>query len=151
MCDEMISPPKSQSAVAIPLRFFGALDSLALLAAVLPQTWMAAAHASLGLGTLADTPLVGYLIRSASALYALHGAAVIFISFDVRRYWRLITFFAVAALVHGAIMFGIDLAVGMPWYWTLFEGPAFAATGVVVLVAQSFVGAPNRSNRSPFP
>jgi hypothetical protein len=137
---ETIVVTKPQPALVVVLRFFGALDSLALITVFLPQSWMSVAHAFLGLGTLPDTPIVGYLTRSTSALYALHGAMILFVSFDVQRYWRLITFLAVAALVHGAVMLGIDLAVGMPWYWTLFEGPGFAATGVIVLIAQRVVG-----------
>jgi hypothetical protein len=85
---------------------------------------------------------VGYLLRSASALYALHGAMILFVAFDVRRYWRLITFLALAALVHGAVMAGIDAAVGMPRPWALAEGPCFAATGAVVLLFQARAGSP---------
>ena len=36
----------------------------------------------------------------------------------------------------------IDLAEGMPRWWTLFEGPAFAATGAVVLALQRQTDAP---------
>jgi hypothetical protein len=129
--------PKSRTALVVVLRLFGAIDSFALVAVFLPHSWMSSAHAFLGLGTLPDAPIVGYLTRSTSALYALHGAMILIVSFDVSRYWRLITFLAVAALVHGAIMLGIGFAVGMPWYWTLVEGPGFAATGAIVLVIQS--------------
>jgi hypothetical protein len=61
---------------------------------------------------------------------------ILFVSCDVRRYGRLITFLAVAALVHGLILFGVDVAEGMPRWWTAAEGPCFAATGAVVLLAQ---------------
>ena len=74
--------------------------------------------------------------RSASAMYALHGLTVLFVSFDVLRYAQLIRFLAAVALVHGVIMFGIDLAEGMPWWWQSLEGPAIAATGLVVLALQ---------------
>jgi hypothetical protein len=67
----------------------------------------------------------------------LHGAMVLFISFDVNRYERLITFLAAAALVHAGIMLGIDLNEGMPMWWTLVEAPGFAATGAVVLILQA--------------
>jgi hypothetical protein len=128
--------------LVVLLRAFGLLDLSALVAVFLPLPWMAAAHAWLGLGTMPEGPLVGYLARSASALYALHGALVLFLSFDVRRYWRVITFLAAAAVVHGIIMLGIDLAEGMPWWWKAFEGWGFAATGVVVLAAQAVAGGP---------
>ena len=129
--------------LVIVLRAFGILDLCALVAVFLPLRWMAAAHAAVGLGALPHGPLVGYLARSASALYALHGATVLFISFDVRRYWRLITFLAALAVLHGAVMLGIDLAEGMPVWWTSFEGLGFAATGGVVLLAQWAAGRPD--------
>jgi hypothetical protein len=120
--------------LAIVLRIFGLFDLLALITVVAPRSWMAAAHAFVGLGDLPDAPVVGYLVRSSSALYALHGAMILYVSFDIERYRPLIRFLGVAASIHGLVMLGIDLAVGMPWFWTLFEGPAFAATGMVVLV-----------------
>ncbi|HEY7311424.1 MAG TPA: hypothetical protein VH643_18830 [Gemmataceae bacterium] len=127
---------KNQTGLVVVLRILGSVDLLALLAVFLPLDWMARAHAWLGLGELPREPIVGYLTRSASALYALHGAMILFISFDTRRYARLITFLAVVALVHGVVMLGIDLGVGMPVWWTLLEGPAFAGTGALVLLIQ---------------
>jgi hypothetical protein len=128
--------------LVVVLRALGGLDLCALGAVVLPLRWMAAAHAWLGLGAMPEGPLVGYLVRSASALYALHGATVLFISFDVRRYWNLITFLAAAAVLHGILMLGIDLAEGMPVWWTSVEGLGFAATGLAVLAAQWAAGSP---------
>jgi hypothetical protein len=130
----------SRRPLVVVLCCLGTLDFLAIFVVFLPQSWMAAAHAALGMGDLPDAPIVGYLTRSASALYALHGAMILFVSFDVRRYERLITFLAIAALIHGAVMVGIDLAVGMPWFWTLFEGPGFAMTGIIVLIAKRHAG-----------
>jgi hypothetical protein len=127
---------KPSSALALVLRALGVLDLLALAAVLLPTGWMAAAHAWAGLGTMPEGPVVGYLARSASVLYALHGATVLFISFDVERYQRLITLLAVVALAMGAVMLGIDLAEGMPAWWTLAEGPGIIVTGAVVLAVQ---------------
>jgi hypothetical protein len=129
--------------LVVVLRAFGLLDLAALGAVVLPFRWMAAAHAGLGLGAVPEGPLVGYLARSASTLYALHGALVLFLSFDLRRYWRLITFLAVAPVLHGVIMLGIDLAEGMPVWWTAIEGWGFASTGLIVLAAQAAAGGPD--------
>jgi hypothetical protein len=131
---------RAERALAVTLRVLGGVDLLALVAVVVPREWMAAGNAWTGLGPLPEGPLVGYLSRSASLLYALHGAMIIFLSFDLPRYWRLITFLAVAALVHGAVLFGIDRAEGMPLWWRHIEGPAFAATGAVVLLLQAWAG-----------
>lgn len=123
--------------LAILIRFLGAIDLLAVTAVVMPRAWIEVAHASCGLGPLPDGPTIGYLARSASALYALHGVLVLYMSLDVPRYWDMIRVFASLAVFHGFIMFGIDLAEGMPTWWTAVEGPSFAATGAIVLVIQS--------------
>ena len=128
--------------LAAVLGGLGGLDLLALAAVVHPRGWMAAAHAWLGLGGMPPGPLVGYLARSAAALYALHGATVLFVSRDVARYWRLIRLLAVLALCHGAVMAAIDWAEGMPLWWRVVEGPGFAATGAVVLALQLWAGEP---------
>src|SRR3954447_19382738 len=117
--------------VAFVLRVIGVVDLLALGAVVLPGRWLAAAHAWLGLGQMPGAPLTGYLARSASALYALHGAVLLFVSCDVLRYRRLITFLGVAAFAHGAVLVGIDLAEGMPPWWTWAEGLGYLALGTV--------------------
>lgn len=127
---------KAERHLARVLRALGFLDLLALVAVVMPRHWLDAAHLWVGLGHLPRDPIVGYLARTASALYALHGGMVVFISYDVMRYERLIRFMALAALVHGAVIVGIDLAEGMPAPWRFGEGPAFAATGILVLWMQ---------------
>ncbi len=127
--------------LVIVLRALGLLDLLALVAVAMPHAWMSAAHGWVGLGPLPQQPIIAYLTRSASALYALHGAMVLFVSFDVGRYLPLIRFLAIAALVHGAVMLGIDVAAGMPALWTLIEPPCFAASGAIVLLVMRFEGA----------
>lgn len=123
--------------LALVLRAFGCLDLAALIAVIMPQEWLDMGHRWAGLGSIPHEPIVGYLARSASALYALHGAMIVFISFDVARYERLIRFLALAALVHGAVMFGIDAAEQMPRIWRYGEGPAYVATGALILWLQS--------------
>jgi hypothetical protein len=67
---------------------------------------------------------------------------IVFISFDVARYWHLIRFLAAAALLHGVVILGIDTAEGMPLWWRYTEGPCFTATGAVVLLLQWRAGEP---------
>jgi hypothetical protein len=134
----------SDRKLALVLRALGCLDLLAIVAAIMPLEWIDLGHRWSGLGSIPREPIVGYLVRSTSALYALHGAMIVFISFDVARYERLIRFLAVAALVHGAVILGIDVAERMPPLWRFGEGPAFAATGAIVLWLQSQRGARER-------
>lgn len=128
--------PVSIRPVRVALRVLGGIDMVAFIAVVMPSAWIQWGHQWSGLGEFPDAPITGYLARSASALYALHGLIMVYISCDVRRYWPLIRFMASIAVAHGLIMYSIDMAVGMPIWWTSFEGPAFTATGLIVLAAQ---------------
>jgi hypothetical protein len=125
---------RQHRSVALVLRVFGCVDLLALVAVFLPGGVLRGASVWLGLAALPAEPLAGYLARSASLMYALHGAAILFVSFDVPRYWELIRFLALLAVVHGALMLWIDVVEGMPAWWQVVEGPCFALTGVVVLL-----------------
>jgi hypothetical protein len=118
------------------LRFVGIVDSFAVVAIFLPLEWMATIHAWLGLGVMPEQPIVNYLTRSASSMYALHGAMILFVSTDVRRYAPLIRFLAIAALIHGVALFLIDTLAGMPGFWIVLEGPTVIATGIIVLMVQ---------------
>ena len=103
----------------------------ALGAVVMPFDWMNSIHQQLGLGELPRAPIVGYLTRSISALYALHGALLIFLAHDVRRYRLVVRFLAVAGVVFGALVLGIDYSVRMPVGWTVQEGPFVVVLGMV--------------------
>jgi hypothetical protein len=129
-------PTDQHRCLALALRILGTLDSLALVAALAPRPWIVVAHEWCGLGPLPDGPVVGYLFRSASLLYALHGAMIWFVAGDVVRYWPLIRFLAILAVIHGAILVGIDVAEALPGWWRWAEGPGFAATGAIVLWLQ---------------
>lgn len=134
MATEVGDPGSEHQALKWVLRGLGMLDMLALAGVFMPMLWTEQVNLQVGLGALPTGPLTGYLIRTTSALYALHGAMMFWISFDVARYRPLIAFLAWAALIHGALLAGIDLTEGMPVWWTAIEGPGFALTGVVVLL-----------------
>lgn len=120
----------------IALLAFGGLDCLALVAVWMPHDVMNAIHHQCGLGDLPRVPIVGYLARTASLLYVLHGAMILFLVTDVRRYWPLIRFLAFAAIVHGVILAAIDSIEGLPLWWRLIEGSCVALTGLTVLFLQ---------------
>jgi hypothetical protein len=115
------------------LRLGGAVMLTALGAVVMPFEAMNVIHQQTGLGELPHVPIVGYLTRSISALYALHGALLVFLASDVRRYLPVVRFLAIAGAVFGVVMLGIDCAVGMPLPWTAGEGPYVIALSAVIL------------------
>jgi hypothetical protein len=119
------------------LRALGTLDVLAFAAVLMPEGWMAASHAWLGMGEFPGAPLVDYLARSASLMYAQHGAVFLFLSGDVRRYRPLIRFMAIIAIVSGCIMLAIDLLAPIPLFWTVIEGPGYIVLASTVLALQS--------------
>ena len=121
-----------ERALVVVLRAAGVLTLTALGAAIMPFSWMAATHRFIGLGELPDTVIVGYLTRSLSAMYAIHGALLLYLSFDVRRYLGLVRFLAVIGLVFGGGLIVLDLAVGLPLAWTLCEGPFVIGLSIVL-------------------
>lgn len=131
----------AERGLALLLRVVGALDLCALGAVVMSDDGMALMHARLGLGDLPDAPIISYLTRSASALYALHGAMFLLAAGDVRRYAPLISLMAYGAVVLGAALAGIDMAAGMPLYWTAIEGPSYLLIGLAMLALQRRVEA----------
>lgn len=120
---------RTERAVIVLLRAVGTLDLLALPLALMPFAWMDAIHRDLGLGTLPNQPIVGYLARCICLLYAANGALAWMLSSDVRRFAPVIGFEAVVVIILGACVLAVDWSVGMPNYWTALEGPTIAAIG----------------------
>ena len=117
------------------LRMIGGIELCAIPFLLFPVPWMADVHEQvLGLGPLPRGPIVEYMARSLSALYAVHGAVVFFVSFDVVRYRPLIGFLGAIHVTVGATVVAIDLASGLPWWWVLGEGPGIAVGGLLVLL-----------------
>lgn len=139
----------ARKAVATVLLIMGCLDLCALAAAIVPLRWIAAAHSTVGLGPFPAEPIAEYLTRTGSLMYALHGMTIVYIARDVDRYWGLIRFLAVVAVAHGALIAAIDSRLALPFWWKLLEGPAFSATGAIVLFLQRRAdqGQSGRSNR----
>jgi hypothetical protein len=116
------------------LRCIGTIDCLAVLIAIFPRHWIETMHGHLGLGSFPPDAITGYLARSASIMYALHGLCVLYVSTDIVRYLGLIRFLAYVALVHGGLLVWVDTVEGMPTWWVASEGPLFACSGLVALV-----------------
>jgi hypothetical protein len=114
---------RSEKVLVVILRVVGIGGLFALGAVVMPVSWMTATHRWLGLGKMPTGPVVEYLARSVSLFYALFGALCLVLASDLERYRRLVRLLAVAFVLMSLVFTGIDLAAGMPWWWTAGEGP----------------------------
>ena len=123
---------QSDKALAFVLRCLGVGSLFALVAVVMPFSWMAATHRWLGLGEMPTGPVVEYLARSVSAFYALFGALFLVVASDLDRYRPVVRFLGVALAVVGLILLGVDVSAGMPWWWTASEGPGTVVIGAVL-------------------
>jgi hypothetical protein len=131
------------------LRLGGLMTLSAVVPMCFPFAWMDAIHRALSLGELPNVPIVAYLTRSLSAMYAMHGALLLYLSFDVPRYLLAIRFLGLLAVLFGLSLLAIDLAAGLPWPWTAVEGPFVAGIGTAIwylagrrLAAAQFDAAP---------
>jgi hypothetical protein len=116
------------------LRGYAVVLLAALPATVMPASWMAAGYELAGLGEWPEVPLLEYLARSASGIYALVGAMMLLMSFDAARYRPVIVLVGWSSVPGSMWMFVLDLWLGFPWWWVLLEGPVVLLSGVVLLV-----------------
>src|SRR5687767_4147070 len=89
-----LPPTPRERLLAFLLRVAAVVLLLALAAVFFPRSWMSAVHEVMGLGPLPEGPIVDYLARSASLLYAHLGALYWFVAPDVRRHLPVIRFLA---------------------------------------------------------
>jgi hypothetical protein len=127
-----MNQPRAETFLRFVLRWEGTISLLALVAVVMPYSWMDATHQWLGLGRLPDQPVVGYLARSLSAFYALFGALLWALSFDLQRHRPTLCFLGVAIMAFGAMLIGIDWVEGLPPWWRSGEGPVVIAIGAAI-------------------
>jgi hypothetical protein len=117
----------------IVLHVLGWTTLAALGAVVMPRSWMAATHEWLGLGEFPVAPIVENLARSVSAFYAIFGGVCLVLASDIERYRPLIKFLGATLVLFGVTLIGIDLAAGMPLWWTASEGLSTIVFGVLML------------------
>jgi hypothetical protein len=120
--------------LTIVLRFGGTVLCTAACAVLLPRETMIATNAWLGLAPLPDVPIVYYLARSTSALYALRGVTLFLAASDLVRYRGLIVLIGATNILFGITLAGIGASAGMPVWWTAAEGPFVTFAGILVLM-----------------
>lgn len=126
-------PEKAERVLKWMLVILGGMAATAVVPMVMPFAWMQRANDALGLAPLADTPLIQYLTRSLSAIYALFGVMTIYIGLDVRRYRRLIVVIGWLTAALGLALTCIDFAAGMPSSWSWGEGPPTVLVACVMV------------------
>jgi len=126
----------AERSLKLLLRIVALAGFLAILPVFMPHVWMDACHRWLGLGSLPETPVIVYLTRSLSALYAFHSGLLWIVAGNVRRYAPVVTYLGLAFLAFGAIMLWIDVHAGLPWFWIAAEGPASLAVGAAIVLLQ---------------
>ena len=125
---------KSDKVLVFLLRLVGVGSLFALIPVLMPMSWMAATHRWLGLGEMPTDPVVEYLARDLSAFYALVGALLLVMASDLERYRPLVRFFALAFIALSILFTGVDLAAGMPSWWSASEGPGGVVFGALLFV-----------------
>ncbi|MFM9069079.1 MAG: hypothetical protein ACKOUR_17365 [Planctomycetota bacterium] len=115
------------------LRFEALVLISAAVAVILPGSWMVEIHRLLGMGELPRSPLVEYLTRSLSGLYALWGPVYWHLASEVSRQKRLIRLLAWLKILFGVVLMAIDVAVGMPLFWLICEGPVVIGLSALTL------------------
>ena len=128
-----LSTENAERALKFLLRAIGGVSLPALIFVAAPYSWMDAIHAQLGMGPLADQPVVGYLARSTSAFYALLGGLMWAVSFDLQRHRVVLTYLGIAFCCFGVILLAVDWLEGLPLFWKLWEGPFVITLGIAML------------------
>ena len=131
------------------LRLVGTVAGLAAFCAVMPLHSMDAIHRRLGMGALPGQPIVEYLARSTSAFYALLGALLWTLSFDLTRYRPLVRGLGFAIIALGGLLLWTDMTAGMPKFWQAAEGPLNVLLGVIILWAERTARPPVDGRRCP--
>ncbi len=135
--------------LALMLRATGVVLMLAAPSVVAPRAWHAAGHRALGFGPYPDGPVIDYLVRSISLMYAVSGVFCWMAAGRLRTSRWVIRFLGVFSVGFGSAMLAIDAAVGLPWPWTAAEGPGAIGLGVVLLALLRHVPEATRRSAEP--
>lgn len=127
--------PNRWNRTRLALMAVGTFDVLAFGALFLSDDAMAAVHQALGLGELPRTPIVGYLARTASLQYGLHGLLLWAASLNVTRFSPLVPWIAGLKLLQALAIGIVDATGGMPLWWTIVEPICLALAGIGLLIA----------------
>jgi len=106
---------------------------LAIVAVFMPLSWMASVHEFLGLRKMPEGPIVEYIARSLSALYALLGCWIFYLSGRVPTQLGFVRLFGVLFTIFGMVLWWIGVKSAMPITWVLLEGPPAILLGLWII------------------
>lgn len=129
-----MTPATADALLKWLLRLAGGVELCAVPFILIPVGWMNSAHVWLLGQPLPQGPIVEYMARSLSIMYAVHGAVVFRVSLDVPRFRPLVPFLGGLHIFLGLAILGTDLSAGLPWWWVLGEGPGIAVGGTLTVV-----------------
>jgi hypothetical protein len=115
------------------LRFLAICELLIFSITFMPESWLAAFHAWLGLGHLPDSVFLRYITRGATLCQGAIGAALWTIASDVTRYRPLVIVTAIALIVASPSFYVIDAESGMPLAARVWDCTACFLAGAVLL------------------
>jgi hypothetical protein len=127
------------------LRLGGLVEMLAFASAVIPRSWMAAAHEWLGMGPFPDAAVVVFMIRQSSFFYGVHGLLLWFLASDVERFQPVVRFVGWAFLSFAPAFFLIDWSSGVPLWWTICDPLACGLFGGAILATDRAIARAERS------
>ena len=132
----MLTPKRTETLLRWLLIANGVLVLFALPAVFMPAAWMDRFHQQLMQAPLPPGPILQYLARSLSALYAAFGSLTLLLAWDLRRFGPLVTWWGVTAILFGLILVWVDTSAPMPAHWTWSECSYALLTGILVLILQ---------------
>jgi hypothetical protein len=137
-----------ERSIANFLRFLAICELLLFSITFMPESWLAAFHAWLGLGHLPDSVFLQYITRGATLCQGAIGAALWIMSTDVIRYRPLVIVTAVALLIASPGFYIIDTVSGMPLAAKIWDCTACFLAGATLLAlcfSQSSSTSPQRT------
>jgi hypothetical protein len=126
----------SETWLRLVLRANGVVCGLAIFPALMPAAWMAATHQWLQLGTFPPGPVVIYMARCLSGLYAALGGLMLLSGTDVRRYGPVIRYLGAVLSGMGLLVLVVGIGIRLPVWWIVAEGPVVMADGMAILLLQ---------------
>jgi hypothetical protein len=128
----MNTAPRTRSTAKV-LRFLAICELLIFSITFMPESWVAAFHAWLGLGHLPDSVFLRYIARGAILCQGAIGAALWIMASDVTRYRPLVIVTAVALIVASPSFYVIDTVSGMPLFARIWDCTACFLAGTILL------------------